>query len=202
MSIEPRHTLLVRRLGDESTCYEVYPRLDRKCQQAVGKPLYASENAMASKLRRSRRHRRMFKKVVQLHPPDPRCAGTHPFPSRGRSEAHAATNKEQHVCARRRVGEPAVSSKPRRTISPARPRRAKTRPFPCSPARPRRYLTLPPCACQDRRLTQWTCPIPWASHTEGGRCTWVPWTRMFKKAIQRGRSERKAEAYPCGTLRL
>jgi hypothetical protein len=27
----------------------------------------------------------------------------------GRSEAHAVTNKEQHVCARRRVGEPAVS---------------------------------------------------------------------------------------------
>jgi hypothetical protein len=26
--------------------------------------------------------------------------------------------------------------------------------------------------------------------------------RMFKKVIQRGRSERKAEAYPCGTLRL
>jgi hypothetical protein len=25
---------------------------------------------------------------------------------------------------------------------------------------------------------------------------------MFKKAFQRGRSERKAEAYPCGTLRL
>jgi hypothetical protein len=24
---------------------------------------------------------------------------------------------------------------------------------------------------------------------------------MFKKAIQRGRSERKAEAYPCGALR-
>jgi hypothetical protein len=35
----------------------------------------------------------MFKKVIQ----------------RGRSEAHAATNKEQHVCARRRDGEPAVS---------------------------------------------------------------------------------------------
>jgi hypothetical protein len=37
---------------------------------------------------------------------------------RGRSEAHAATNKEQHVCARRRVGEPAVSSRPKRTSTP------------------------------------------------------------------------------------
>ncbi len=27
----------------------------------------------------------------------------------GRSEAHGATNKEHHVCARRRVGEAAVS---------------------------------------------------------------------------------------------
>ena len=35
----------------------------------------------------------MFKKAVQ----------------RGRSEAHGAMNKERHVCARRRVGEPAVS---------------------------------------------------------------------------------------------
>jgi hypothetical protein len=27
-------------------------------------------------------------------------------------------------------------------------------------------------------------------------------SRMFKKSIQRGRSEREAEAYPCGTLRI
>ena len=42
-------------------------------------------------------------------------AETHSIPWRGRSEAHAARNNEQHVCARRRDGEPAVSSTPRRT---------------------------------------------------------------------------------------
>jgi hypothetical protein len=32
-----------------------------------------------------------------------------PVVQQGRSEAHGATNKEHHVCARRRVGEAAVS---------------------------------------------------------------------------------------------
>jgi len=28
------------------------------------------------------------------------------------------------------------------------------------PPYPRRYLTHPPYACQNRRLTHWTCPLP------------------------------------------
>jgi hypothetical protein len=67
----------------------------------------------------------MFEKVLS-HPPNP-GPPRRACPGRGLSEAHAATNKEQHVCARRRVGEPAVSSKPRRNI-----------------------VTRPPQACQDK----------------------------------------------------
>src|SRR3989449_10419423 len=46
------------------------------------------------------------------------------------------------------------------SFSPTRPRRAGTRPFPCSPARPRRRRTHPPRACQDRPLSRWTRPYP------------------------------------------
>jgi hypothetical protein len=58
---------------------------------------------------------RMFKKAAQ----------------QGRSEAHGAMNKERYACARRRVGEPAVSSS-RSVVVFTRPvpERAETRSFP------------------------------------------------------------------------
>lgn len=45
---------------------------------------------------------------------------------------------------------------------------------------PRRYLTHPPYACQNRRLTHWTCPLPgfalgWEKNpqrTEGKSRSW------------------------------
>jgi hypothetical protein len=61
----------------------------------------------------------MFKKAVQP----------------GRSEAHGAMNKERHACARRRVGEPAVSlGRSVVVFTRPAPERAETRPF------PRRYV--------------------------------------------------------------
>ncbi len=49
------------------------------------------------------------------HPPSPNAHSAF-LPGRGRMEVHGAMNKERHVCARRRVGEPAVSCPPRRTL--------------------------------------------------------------------------------------
>jgi hypothetical protein len=58
----------------------------------------------------------MLKKVSNLTRPTPARQDA-PFHGQGRSEvrdaknneAHGAMNKERHVCARRRVGKPAVS---------------------------------------------------------------------------------------------
>ena len=41
--------------------------------------------------------------------PEPAETGSLPMGVRGASEVHDATNKERHVCERRRVGEAAVS---------------------------------------------------------------------------------------------
>ena len=50
----------------------------------------------------------MLKKFRLLTRPTP-SRQDEPFRGQGRSEAHGATNKERHVCARRRVGESAVA---------------------------------------------------------------------------------------------
>ena len=77
-------------------------------EQDIERSLYPSEESIEIKDRRCQSALQDVQKGHQLtHPPQARQDA--PLPKRGRSEAHAATNKEQHVCARRRVGEPAVS---------------------------------------------------------------------------------------------
>src|SRR2546428_14029715 len=54
------------------------------------------------------------------------------------------------------------------TFAPARPRRAKTRPFPCSPPPPRRRPPRPPRACPATLLSRGTRPLPREGFLEGG----------------------------------
>jgi hypothetical protein len=63
----------------------------------------------------------MFTKVKSSHPPIPGAPRRALVSWRGRSEAHGATNKERHACARRRDGEPALSQGRGVSVSPTRP---------------------------------------------------------------------------------